>query len=80
MDRSRGQLYCGFAEKDPNAGPPIRQALSEAFAGCPVDYWYEVHPGAEHGYVLPDRDIHDMRAAKRDWELIFAMFRRQLSA
>jgi carboxymethylenebutenolidase len=44
----RGQLYCGFAEKDPNAAPPIRQALSEAFARCPVDYYYEVHPGAEH--------------------------------
>src|ERR1700724_1473728 len=26
-DRIRGQLYCGFAEKDPNATPPIRQAL-----------------------------------------------------
>ena len=79
-DRFRGQLYCGFAEKDPNAAPPIRQALSEAFAGSPVDYRYEVHPGAEHGYALPDRDIHDKRAANRDWELIFAMFRRQLSA
>jgi carboxymethylenebutenolidase len=79
-DRFRGQLYCGFAENDPNAAPPVRQALSEAFAGCPVDYRYEVHPGAEHGYALPDRDIHDKRAANRDWELIFAMFRRQISA
>jgi len=79
-DRFRGELYCGFAEKDPNAAPPIRQALSEAFAGSQVDYSYEVHPGAEHGYALPDRDIHDKRAANRDWELIFAMFRRQLSA
>jgi carboxymethylenebutenolidase len=78
--RLRGELYCGFAEKDPNATPPIRQALSEAFAGSPAHYTCEVHPGAEHGYALPDRDIHDKRAANRDWELIFAMFRRQLSA
>jgi carboxymethylenebutenolidase len=69
-----------FCREDPNAAPSIRQALSKAFAGCPVDYWYEVHPGAEHGYALPDRDIHDKRAANRDWELIFVMFRRQLSA
>ena len=48
--------------------------------GRPVYYSREVHPGAEHGYALPDRDIHDKRAANRDWELIFAMFRRQLSA
>jgi dienelactone hydrolase len=72
-DRFRGELYCGFAEKDPNAAPPTRQALSEALSGCPVDYSYEVHPGAEHGYALPDRDIHDKRAANRDWELIFAI-------
>jgi hypothetical protein len=28
--------------------------------------------------AFADRDIHDKRAANRDWELIFAMFRRQL--
>jgi carboxymethylenebutenolidase len=79
-DRLRGELYCGFAEKDPDATPPVRQALCEAFSGCPVHYFYELHAGAEHGYALPDRDIHDKRAANRDWELIFAMFRRQLAA
>jgi len=25
---------------------------------------------------LPDRDVVDKRAADRDWEIIFAMFRR----
>jgi carboxymethylenebutenolidase len=79
-DRLRGELYCGFAENDPNAAPPIRQALSEALTERPVHYFYELHAGAEHGYALPDRDIHDKRAANRDWELIFAMFRRQLAA
>jgi carboxymethylenebutenolidase len=75
----RGELYCGFAENDPNATPPIRAALAEAFAGCPVDYRSALHEGAEHGYALPDRDIHDKHAANRDWELIFAMFRRRLA-
>lgn len=78
--RLRGELYCGFAEKDPNATPPIRAALTDAFQGCAVDYRFQLHAGAEHGYALPDRDIHDKRAANRDWELIFAMFRRRLSA
>jgi hypothetical protein len=27
---------------------------------------------------LPDRDVYDRQAANRDWEYIFAMFRRQL--
>jgi hypothetical protein len=37
-----------------------------------------VHSGAENGYALSDRDIHDKQAATRDWELIFAMLHRQL--
>ena len=38
----------------------------------------EVHKGAEHGYALPNRDIYDNKATLRDWEIIHAMFRRQL--
>ena len=52
--------------------------LSELLADSDLRYRYEIHPGAEHGYALPNRDIHDKAAANRDWEIIFAMFRRQL--
>ena len=52
--------------------------LGQLLANCPVRYRHEIHPGAEHGYALPNRDIYDKRAANRDWELIFAMFRRQI--
>jgi carboxymethylenebutenolidase len=43
-----------------------------------VRYHYEVHRGADHGYALPDRDVYDKHCANRDWELIFALFHRQL--
>jgi carboxymethylenebutenolidase len=76
----RGELYCGFGEKDPNATPEIRSVLAQAFAGCPVAYRPVLHTGAQHGYALPDRDVHDKQAANRDWELIFSMFRRQFAA
>lgn len=76
--RFRGELYCGFAEHDPHAPPAMIEQLGELLRHCPVRYRHEVHPGAEHGYALPNRDIHDKRAAARDWELIFSMFRRQL--
>ena len=39
---------------------------------------HAIHKGAVHGYALPDRDIFDKHAAERDWELIFAMFHRQI--
>jgi hypothetical protein len=31
-----------------------------------------------HGYALPNRDIFHPTAAARDWEMIFAMFHRQI--
>lgn len=77
-DRFRGELYCGFAEHDPHAPPALIAELGRILANAAVTYRYEMHPGAEHGYALPDRDIYDKRATTRDWELIFAMFRRQI--
>lgn len=76
----QGELYCGFGEKDPYTPPTLVQELRKVLAPCAVDYRYVVHDGAEHGYALPNRDIHDPRAAARDWEMIFAMFHRRISA
>ena len=58
----------------------MAQELSNLLAPCVVKYRSEMHMGAEHGYALPDRDIFDAPAAARDWELIFAMWQRQLGA
>ena len=77
-DRLRGEFYCGFAETDHYAPLPMIEDLDRLLAPCPVAYRREIHMGAVHGYALPDRDIHHKAAANRDWELIFAMFRRQL--
>jgi carboxymethylenebutenolidase len=78
--RGRGEVYCGFGERDPHGGPPIVAALRDALAGTDIRYTGEVHAAAEHGYALPDRDIHDARATERDWTAIFAAFRRQLQS
>jgi carboxymethylenebutenolidase len=74
----RGELYCGFAERDPYAPLPMVRQLGDLLTPCQVRYGYEIHQGAEHGYALPDRDIFHKQAAERDWELIFAMFHRQI--
>jgi carboxymethylenebutenolidase len=80
VERFRGELYCGFAELDPYAPMSMVKELDELLRPCPVGYRHAVHPGAQHGYALPNRDIFDARAAARDWELIFAMFNRQIPA
>ena len=79
-DRFRGEIYCGFAERDPYAAPPILAALAQAIAGRDtVRYTPVVHAGIDHGYALPDRDIYDRDAAETDWSHILAMYRRQLA-
>ena len=76
----RGEIYGGFGERDAHAPMDTIEALATALQGRGnVRYRYNVHPGAEHGYALPDRDVFDKQAANRDWEAIFAMYRRVLA-
>ena len=74
----QGELYCGFAEDDPHVPRSEVDALAEALKPCAVKYQVEVHPGTEHGYSFPERDMFQKEAAERNWERIFAMFQRQL--
>jgi carboxymethylenebutenolidase len=79
IDRMRGEIYCGYGERDRFTPPPVRDGLAKAMAeNANIRFHAIVHPGADHGYALPDRDVFDKPAANRDWENIFAMFRRQL--
>lgn len=75
--KGTGELYCGLAEKDRHAQPAKVKVLREA--PWQLKFHLELHKSADHGYALPDRDVHDKQAANRDWEIIFGMFRRQLS-
>ena len=76
--KAQGEVYCGFAEKDPFAPLPGIKVIADTMQAARAKFSYELHKGAHHGYALPDRDIHDKQAANRDWELMFAMWRRQL--
>jgi carboxymethylenebutenolidase len=79
IGRMRGEMYCGFGALDRFGTPETVAALGDAFAANPnVTYRRHVHAGAEHGYSLPDRDIHVVEATALDWREIFAMFEREL--
>jgi len=73
-----GELYCGYGEEDAHTPPDVVACMDQMLSTCSVTYRQEVHPGAGHGYALPDRDVYDSRAAARDWEVIHAMLRRQV--
>ncbi len=76
----QGELYCGFAEDDPHVPREEVEQLAEALKPCQVKHRIEVHPGTEHGYSFPEREMFQKEAAERNWERIFAMFQRQLGA
>ncbi|MBI1202977.1 MAG: dienelactone hydrolase family protein [Rhodopseudomonas sp.] len=79
VSKMHGEVYCGHAEHDKFSAPHFLSALAGAFDGrSDPTYRSRFHPGADHGYSLPDRDIHDAAAAEADWSEIFAMFARQL--
>lgn len=79
-DKFRGEVYCGFPEDDPLAPTATIDTLAEVFGRAQVQYRYNRHIGAVHGYGLPERSVHHKQAANRDWEAIFAMFHRQMPA
>ncbi len=77
--KMQGEIYCGYGELDHYTPPEVIAAVRDAFADAAVDYHDEVHRQVDHGYAIPDRDVFDKAAAERDWELIFAMYQRQLN-
>ena len=74
----QGEVYCGFAETDEYAPLPMVEEWNNLMKGLPARYTCKIHPGAEHGYALPDRDLFHKQGAEQDWEMIFAMFHRQI--
>jgi carboxymethylenebutenolidase len=77
-DKFRGEIYCGFPEDDPLAPTATINTLADVLGRAPVQYRYQRHVGAVHGYGLPERDVHHKHAANTDWSAVFAMFHRQL--
>jgi len=75
---AQGEIYLGFGERDAFATPPVIATAAKTLGGRGLRYRYQVHKGVQHGYALPDRDVHDKAATLSDWEHIFAMFHRQI--
>ena len=75
---AQGEIYMGYGELDPFSPPAVIETVRQTLSDRGFQYRYSVHKNTQHGYGLPDRDVYDKAATNRDWENIFAMFRRQL--
>lgn len=80
VDRMQGEVYCGHGERDRASAPEVVAALKAAFGSQSASYHDVLHPGARHGYSMPDRDVYDAAAAAIDWRETFALFARQIKA
>lgn len=74
----RGEVYFGFAGRDPWANPATVATVKAELQRAEVRSRVAVHENCDHGYALPDRDVFDKAAFNRDWEAIFPMFCRQI--
>ncbi len=68
-----GEIYCAFAEHDPFGSADVRARLQSQCASTGARLTSVVHPGAYHGYALPERDVYNQEATERDWAQIYAM-------
>ncbi len=78
-DRIKGEIYFGCAELDPLAPPSMIDPLEKHLASTGINYRIEWYPGADHGFVFPQREgKYHKASAERHWERLFALFRRNL--
>ena len=78
-DRLRCESYFACAEIDQWAPPADIERLQAALAAAGTPHRIEWYPGAEHGFVFPDRvGAYDRDAAERHYERLFALFDRTL--
>jgi carboxymethylenebutenolidase len=79
--RIRCETYVACAETDVWAPPEMVAKLQAALDAAGTPYRLEWYPGAQHGFVFPQREgIYHQVAAERHWERLFDLFRRTLQA
>ena len=77
----RCESYFACAEIDKWAPPADIEQLQAALQAAGTPHRIEWYPGAEHGFVFPQRaGIYDRTAAERHWERLFGLFDRTLRA
>ena len=77
--RIRCESYFACAETDKWAPPADVAKLQAALQAAGTPHRIEWYPGAEHGFVFPQRaGIYHAASAERHWERLFSLFDRTL--
>lgn len=76
----RCETYVACAETDKWAPPADVAQFEAGLKASGAAYRLEWYPGAEHGFVFPQRPAYHRVSAERHWERLFALFERKLRA
>jgi len=74
----RGEIYYGFAEMDGTVPDYVIPTLRAELDRHGTNHVLEVHPGTEHGFCFPERDIYDLAAAEKVHAHFMDMCQRHL--
>ncbi len=73
----RGEIYMGFGAADQLTPVELIPRFEEQVHAHGIAYSADVHPGAQHGFMLPGRG-YDPAAAERSWQRTLELFGRAL--
>lgn len=79
LARVRCESYFACAEIDKWAPPADVALLQQALQASGAPHRIEWYPGAEHGFVFPQRAVYQPAGAERHWARLHALFQRTLA-
>ena len=74
----KGEMYFGFAETDSTVPAYVIPTLQAELDKHGVDYVLDIHPGTEHGFCFPSRDVYNEQAAEKVYAHFIDMCKRQV--
>lgn len=78
VNRTKGELYFGFAERDEWVPDNVIPDLMAALDNSGVSYTMDVYPNTDHGFCFPRGAAYKKDAAEEVWKKIFELFGRRL--
>ena len=77
--KMKARIYVGAATSDHSFPDEQKERLERALVEAKVDHVIETY-AARHGWVPSDTPVHDVAAAERHWQTLFALFAETLGA
>jgi carboxymethylenebutenolidase len=79
IPKMKAGMLIAIADNDDQKEPASKDILRKAFDDAKVRAEIEVHKGANHGWMPPDSQNHNVEAAERGWARKLEQFKKALA-